>query len=243
MCAQNQPDLSGVWEISKEKSHLSSERPMPSMRIKLDQKGPDVTLTSRSYTGGKLTQQNTYRYTVGAESRNQMHGGPMTSRTEWADGTLVVRSSVALDKELRLTDRFTLSPDGRELTWREWHQYGADTEGEEAYLFNRQAEGSWEPDAPPKMAEEVYKNVQMLKGVPADRVMMAMNFFAQSLGVKCGFCHVDGAFDKDDKPAKVTARAMWTMANKINADNFKGSHPITCWTCHRGQSKPQSAPQ
>lgn len=34
----------------------------------------------------------------------------------------------------------------------------------------------------PKMAEEVYKNIQVLKGVPADQLIPTMQFITASLG-------------------------------------------------------------
>jgi hypothetical protein len=52
-----------------------------------------------------------------------------------------------------------------------------------------------------------------------------------------------GAFEKDDKPQKQTARKMLMMAHQINADNFNGHMRVTCWTCHRGSSEPASAPK
>ena len=55
---------------------------------------------------------------------------------------------------------------------------------------------------PPKPAEEVYKNIQVMKGVPAPRLMGAMQFFTKSLGVECSYCHVPNEFDKDDKAPK-----------------------------------------
>ena len=51
-------------------------------------------------------------------------------------------------------------------------------------------------------AEQVYKNIQVMKGMPAARLMSAMNRLTQSLGVDCSHCHVPDALDKDDKPAK-----------------------------------------
>ena len=62
--------------------------------------------------------------------------------------------------------------------------------------------------AGPKKAEEQYKNIQVLKGIPADQLIPAMQFIATSLGVECEFCHVEGAFEKDDKKPKQTARKM-----------------------------------
>ena len=100
-----------------------------------------------------------------------------------------------------------------------------------------------EPAAAPKTAGETYKNIQVLKDLPASQLMEVMHSFSHSLGVKCSFCHVEGAFDKDDKPQKQTARKMITMATGINKDNFGGKHRVTCWTCHRGATEPESKPQ
>jgi photosynthetic reaction center cytochrome c subunit len=100
-----------------------------------------------------------------------------------------------------------------------------------------------EPAAAPKTAGEVYKNIQVLKDLPAPQLMEVMHSFSHSLGVKCSFCHVEGAFDKDDKPQKQTARKMLTMAMGINKDNFGGERRVTCWTCHRGVSEPESKPE
>jgi photosynthetic reaction center cytochrome c subunit len=99
-----------------------------------------------------------------------------------------------------------------------------------------------ESGQPAKPAEEVYKNIQVLKGMPAPHLMEAMKAFKEALGVKCTFCHVEGAFDKDDKPQKQTARKMIPMARGINKDNFGGERRVTCWTCHRGAAEPESKP-
>jgi photosynthetic reaction center cytochrome c subunit len=110
--------------------------------------------------------------------------------------------------------------------------------------MERRAASAWPAEEKPKQAEEVYKNIQIFKGMPAAQLMTAMGTFTKSLGVDCAYCHVPGAFEKDDKAAKQTARAMLRMVGKINGDNFNGASPVTCWTCHRGASKPESqAPQ
>ena len=51
----------------------------------------------------------------------------------------------------------------------------------------------------------------MLKDIPADQLIPAMQFITASLGVECEFCHVQGAFEKDDKKPKQTARKMMEM--------------------------------
>jgi photosynthetic reaction center cytochrome c subunit len=96
--------------------------------------------------------------------------------------------------------------------------------------------------AGPKKAEEQYKNIQALKGIPADQLIPAMQFIATSLGVGCEFCHVEGAFDKDDKKPKQTARKMMEMMFAINKDNFEGHREVTCYSCHRGSTDPVGTP-
>src|SRR6266849_6302912 len=91
-------------------------------------------------------------------------------------------------------------------------------------------------------AEQVYKNIQVLKGVPADQLIPAMQFIAASLGVQCDFCHLENAFDKDDKETKQTARKMMRMMFAINKENFDGHKEVTCYACHRGAHKPVAIP-
>jgi hypothetical protein len=97
-----------------------------------------------------------------------------------------------------------------------------------------------------KPAGEVFKNIQMLKAVPAGRLLRVMELgYAKSLGVNCTHCHVAGEWEKEDKPTKQIARDMAAMAANINKEllpkikNLKSAEPvINCTTCHRGQTKP-----
>ncbi|MSO19201.1 MAG: photosynthetic reaction center cytochrome c subunit [Acidobacteria bacterium] len=93
-----------------------------------------------------------------------------------------------------------------------------------------------------KMAEEVYKNIQALKGVPAEQVPITMQYFTMALGVTCGNCHVSGANEKDDKEDKVMARKMISMVLDINKGHFAGRGAISCYTCHRGNRAPVGTP-
>ena len=92
-----------------------------------------------------------------------------------------------------------------------------------------------------KHAEQVYKNIQVFKGLPASQLQTVMAFMAGSLGVKCSHCH-SGPFEKDDKPEKQTARRMIRMVLDINKGNFDGTNAVTCYTCHRGQPSPSTVP-
>jgi len=99
-----------------------------------------------------------------------------------------------------------------------------------------------EGGATPKLAEQEYKNVQALKGIPAEQIIPAMQFIAASLGVECEYCHVPRAFEKDDKKPKVTARKMIGMMMAINKENFEGHREVTCYSCHRGSANPVATP-
>jgi len=94
----------------------------------------------------------------------------------------------------------------------------------------------------PKKAEEEFKNIQVLKGIPADQLFPTMQFITASLGVECEFCHVHNAFEKDDKKPKETARKMMEMMFAINRENFEGHREVTCYSCHRGQANPVAIP-
>src|SRR5579864_9035629 len=97
------------------------------------------------------------------------------------------------------------------------------------------------PD-PGKKSSEIYKNVQVLKDVPSDQLVPSMKFISSALGVHCEYCHVENAFDKDDKKTKQTARKMMQMMFAINANNFDGHQEVTCYSCHRGNPKPLAIP-
>jgi photosynthetic reaction center cytochrome c subunit len=99
----------------------------------------------------------------------------------------------------------------------------------------------------PQMAEEVFKNVQILKGIPVDEFMDTMGMFAAALSLNCVDCHTNesvGSWDKfaDETPIKRTARRMMRMVNTINKDNFGGAAVVTCYSCHRGDLRPKGVP-
>jgi outer membrane lipoprotein-sorting protein len=93
-----------------------------------------------------------------------------------------------------------------------------------------------------KTAEQVFKNIQVLKGIPSDQLQPAMQFIAASLGVECAFCHTQGAFDNDDKKPKLAARKMIQMQMAINKESFEGHTAVTCNSCHRGSHDPVAIP-
>src|SRR5215469_832841 len=93
-----------------------------------------------------------------------------------------------------------------------------------------------------KKSSEVFKNVTVLSDIPSDQLLPTMQFITSALGVQCSYCHVEEAFDKDDKEPKQIARRMMRMTLGINAKQFEGHQNVTCYSCHRGSPKPLVTP-
>ena len=97
------------------------------------------------------------------------------------------------------------------------------------------------------ITDEVFKNIQLLKGIPVDTFFDAMGMFANAMGNDCTFCHVSKAyFDKaafaEQTPRMMRARQMIVMMNAINKQYFGGMPRMSCFTCHRGQDRPGNIP-
>jgi hypothetical protein len=110
-----------------------------------------------------------------------------------------------------------------------------------------QASGQTPAQQKPLMAEDVFTNVQVLKGIPVNQFMETMGFFSAALGYNCTNCHGDqvlGNWAKyaDDTPVKRTARRMVEVARTINKTLFGGREAVTCYTCHRGSPTPKIVP-
>ena len=114
-------------------------------------------------------------------------------------------------------------------------------------LAVRLASGQAGPAQRPPMAEEVFKNVQVLKGIPVDEFMSTMGVFSAALGMSCEDCHAanDSKWENyalDTSVRKRTARRMIVMMSAINKDNFAGRQVVTCYSCHRGGDHPKVTP-
>src|SRR5689334_1160252 len=106
------------------------------------------------------------------------------------------------------------------------------------------------PGAAPAATPPPFKNLQVFpKDISRPELIANMKFFAQSLGVRCTFCHVgvEGQppstydFASDAKREKLTARKMLAMVHAINQQYFGVTDfskvKVTCFTCHRGSTK------
>src|SRR6187200_794953 len=94
----------------------------------------------------------------------------------------------------------------------------------------------------PPLSDQVFKNVQVLKGISVDDFLGTMGIMAAALQFDCSDCHVNAGTEKvdwaADTPRKIMARRMVTMVAGINQNNFGGRQVVTCWTCHRNRDKP-----
>jgi photosynthetic reaction center cytochrome c subunit len=94
---------------------------------------------------------------------------------------------------------------------------------------------------PAKPAEQVYKDIQVLKGTPADQLMPAMQFMNIALGVQCEHCHLPGTYEAPNSN-KTRARQMIQMQFELTKGIFDDVPALTCWTCHRGSIEPPTLP-
>ncbi len=98
----------------------------------------------------------------------------------------------------------------------------------------------------PLMAEDVFKNIQVLKGIPVKEFMNTMGFFSAATNLNCIDCHSPQSESLEgyaiDTPRKQTARRMLLMVNQINQTNFGGRKMVTCYTCHRATDRPEAIP-
>src|SRR5262245_26570011 len=105
---------------------------------------------------------------------------------------------------------------------------------------------SGQPSPQPRMVEDVFKNVQALKGIGVDDFMLTMGIMSAAVGSDCVGCHPSAGTDHVDwaldTPRKRTARRMVQLVTSINRDTFGGRQVVTCWTCHRGRDKPVTTP-
>lgn len=96
------------------------------------------------------------------------------------------------------------------------------------------AQGKGAGKAPPKN----------LKVLTPENFMTQMQTFPAALGVEneggCNYCH-EADRSLDAKPTKVKARQMIEMVAEINAKFGDGKIHVTCWTCHQGSTKPETA--
>jgi hypothetical protein len=91
-----------------------------------------------------------------------------------------------------------------------------------------------------KTAAQQFKNIKVLKKLPADQLLPLMRTVSVSLGVNCGLCHDRAGFQLDTKPEKNVARQMIVMTDALNAHYRIIDHKATCYMCHHGHAMPET---
>jgi hypothetical protein len=86
-------------------------------------------------------------------------------------------------------------------------------------------------------------NLKLLKVTTSAEVNQIMRTFTAGLGVQCSYCHEENNFASDDIPKKEAARRMIKLTQKINADFPDRKMHVSCYTCHRGEMEPRTAPE
>lgn len=92
-------------------------------------------------------------------------------------------------------------------------------------------------------AGQVFKNIQLMKTVPAGQFVTAMDQgIGRGTGKGCNDCHITTDWASDTVARKKTARTMMGIVQDINLNLLprmgpgRGGAPrtISCITCHRG---------
>lgn len=104
-----------------------------------------------------------------------------------------------------------------------------------------------EPISDQPLAEQVFKNVQVLKGISVKEFLETMGFFVAATPFSCGSCHGYATGDSwdsyaQDTPMKQQTRKMILMVNALNRRYFNGKRELTCYSCHRDADRPKVTP-
>jgi len=100
----------------------------------------------------------------------------------------------------------------------------------------------------PQMAEQVFKDIQVLKGITVDEFMDTMGMFAAATTKDCTGCHAPEILTASREAFAVStpmiqrARQMTVMMNTINRNFFGNQKRVTCYTCHSATSVPRRVP-
>lgn len=115
--AADKPNFSGSWKMDPDKSTFGPIPPPTSMSRKIDHNDPALNFVEeRSAAQGDQTL--TFKYTTdGKETTNELMGNPVKGTANWDGSALVIAMKADFGgNEIKLTDKWTLSDDGKTLT-------------------------------------------------------------------------------------------------------------------------------
>jgi hypothetical protein len=234
--AASAAEFTGVWKLK------SGGGGMQDVTMVIERTGDNLSQRSIGMRGG-IEQRSEFKYKLGGESMNSFRGEPMRSEAKLEANTLEIRSQAKTPRgEYQASEMWKLSTDGGILVIQAHTEMGG-RGNDSSSIYERAPDSAAEAlNRPEQKAGAAYKNIQILKDVPVSNFIPIMRRFAGALGVECEHCHVENNFASEEKPAKAAARKMLIMASAINKDHFGGQGAVSCYTCHRGQTKPLTAP-
>jgi hypothetical protein len=234
-----------VWKANLEASKLAGGPKPTNYLVIISQEGSKI----RELVGiwdqhGERRSTLAFDTAPGAKpSINSLRGLPMRTKPSWEGNNLVLDSAVAGQRPMKIKETWALSPDGETLTLSAVNSVNNQTMNTSLVLA-KQPDSAGEPlRKPEQTAGERFKNVKLLKDLPASQFLDAMGSFNLAMGKNCEFCHVQGKMDLDEKKEKNTARKMIEMTHNINAQNFNGKMEVRCYTCHKGVAHAASRPE
>jgi hypothetical protein len=105
------------------------------------------------------------------------------------------------------------------------------------------AQDAAKQDAAKKAPPPPPTNLKVLKVTTGAEVTQIMRTFTAALGVQCTYCHMAGNYASDENPKKEMARKMIHMTQQINTNFPDSKMYVSCYTCHRGEAQPKTAPE
>jgi photosynthetic reaction center cytochrome c subunit len=234
------PEIAGVWKADLEKSKIT---PAPKEYLMILEQKDSRIMGTVGVTGQRGEERSSFNYNLQRPSINSVRGIPMRTKASWEGNTLVVDEHVGGAHPGDVHEKYTLSPDGKTLTLERTVNMNG-REMASTIVFEKQPESAAEAlRKPEETAGAHYKNVTVMKDVPASQFIDAMRSFTFALGVNCEFCHEQGNFASDAKRTKTTARHMIEMTRNINETAFHGQMRVRCFTCHQGHEEPVNVPE
>jgi photosynthetic reaction center cytochrome c subunit len=228
-------DISGVWRADLSKSTVMGKP--DDYVVSISKNGSALTIKTLIVQSPANTRNEAVYDRGAAETKNWIRGNPTKSHSKWDGDTLRIDSSFEFGGQTNsYHEDWTLKSDGT-LELVRTQPPAPVTK----VIFEKQPAASAEFDKPEKTAKEAYQNVTTLN-VPASSVLPIMNTYCVSLGAVCSHCHVNGKWASDDNPVKATARKMIAMTRELNQQQFAPKVGVSCYTCHRGSTKPVLVP-
>jgi hypothetical protein len=127
--AQDKPDFSGTWALDVAKSDFGSYPAPQKATLKIDHQDPKLNIVSSAVSDMGEQNIDLKLLTDGTETTNDVMGMPVKSKGKWDEKAVVIESKFSIDQgDVTLTDRWTLSEDGKTLTVeRHWAGAAGDT--------------------------------------------------------------------------------------------------------------------